>query len=55
MKVANVQIQLNEIDKTPSTIAQVHFQCRVEIQRDVIKRAFERSWTERKIIYVYKK
>lgn len=46
MKVANVQIQLNEIDKTPST---------VEIQRDVIKRAFERSWTERKIIYVYKK
>lgn len=53
MKVANVQIQLNKKER-PSTIAQVHFQCGVDIPKDVIIQAFERSWTDKKIIYVFK-
>lgn len=53
MEIANVQIQLNQKIR-PSTIAQVHFQCGVKIPGDVIKRAFEKSWTEKKIIYVYR-
>lgn len=54
IKFANIQIQLNK-DKKPTTLAQVHFQYEVDIPEDVIKSAFERSWTERKIIYVYTK
>lgn len=54
MKVANVQIQLNKKER-PSTIAQVHFQCGVDIPKDVIIQAFERSWTDKKIIYVFLK
>lgn len=54
MKVANVQIQLNKKER-PSTIAQVHFQCGVDIPKDEIIRAFEKSWTEKKIIYVFVK
>lgn len=53
MEIANIQIQLNQKIR-PSTIAQVHFQCGVKIPGDVIKRAFEKSWTEKKIIYVYR-
>lgn len=58
---ANIQIQLNKkkikkkSEKDPTTLAQVHFQYEVDIPEDVIKSAFERSWTERKIIYVYTK
>lgn len=54
MKDANVQIQLNKKER-PSTIAQVHFQCGVDIPKDVIIQAFERSWTDKKIIYVFLK
>lgn len=46
MKVANIQIQLNKKER-PSTIAQIHF--------DVIIQAFERSWTDKKILYVFVK
>ena len=52
-KFANVQIQLN-IKERPSTIAQVHFVCGQNIPEDVIRRAFKRSYTERRVIYVYK-
>lgn len=61
IKFANIQIQLNKeknenlSEKDPTTLAQVHFQYEVDIPEDVIKSAFERSWTERKIIYVYTK
>lgn len=54
MQVANVQIQLND-QKRPSTIAQVHFQHGVEFPGDVVRRAFQRSWKEKKIIYVYER
>lgn len=54
MKVANVQIQLNKKER-PSTIAQVHFQCGVDIPKDDIIQAFKRSWTDKKIIYVFLK
>lgn len=53
MQIANIQIQLNEKIR-PSTIAQVHFQCGVDIPGDVIRCAFETSWTKKKNIYVYK-
>lgn len=52
IKIANIQIQLNQKIR-PSTIAQVHFECGVNIPGDVIKRAFERSSTDN-IIYVYR-
>lgn len=54
MQVANVQIQLNDQTR-PSTIAQVHFQYGLEIPGDIVRRAFERSWNEKKIIYVYER
>lgn len=53
MKVANVQIQLNDHDR-PSTIAQVHFQYGLVIPGDIVREAFKRSWENKKIIYVYK-
>lgn len=52
IQFANVQIQLNQPNR-PSTIAQVHFQCGLEIPGDSIRNAFEKSWKEKKIIYVY--
>ena len=53
IRFANVQIQLNEKIR-PSTIAQVHFVCGQNIPEDVIRQTFERSYTETRIIYVYK-
>ena len=53
IRFANVQIQLNIKDR-PSTIAQVHFECGQDIPENLIRGAFDRSYTEKKIIYVYK-
>lgn len=56
--LANVQIQLNASIKglkkgDPTTIAQVHFQCGKNIPKDRVIKAFQDSWTGRKVMYVY--
>lgn len=57
--LANVQIQLNDASikglkkDDPTTIAQVHFQCGTNIPKDRVIEAFQKSWTGRKVMYVY--
>lgn len=51
-KFANVQIQLNGVRKRPTTIAQVNFECGVNIPEESIRRAFEKSWKEKTILFV---
>lgn len=49
---ANVQVQLNEKRARPTTIAQVNFECGEEIPAEFIKRAFDVSCKEKKILFV---
>lgn len=50
---ANVQVQLNGKRPRPTTIAQVNFECGEEISAECIKRAFDVSCKEKKILFVF--
>lgn len=62
-KFANVQIQLNKLcfkafkvaKGNSTTVAQVHFECNVEIPKHDIKKAFRKSCSDKKSIYVLTK